>query len=91
MTTIVGFRRANIGRDYGQADRIDLLVQVVAYRDDSAMASLMRSSFPTFMFCAKIALSYVCPSSADIHWISEVAVPRLSIWRRIQIKRQNRI
>ena len=25
MATIVGFRRANIGRDYGQADRIDLM------------------------------------------------------------------
>jgi hypothetical protein len=33
--TIVRLRHANLGRDYSQADRIDLSVQVVAYRDHS--------------------------------------------------------
>jgi len=40
--TIVGLRRANIRRDYSQADRIDLLAQVVAYRDHSGDGQLRK-------------------------------------------------
>jgi len=46
--TIVGLRRVNIRRDYSQADRVDLLVQVVAYRDhpgDGQRSEIVISDF----------------------------------------------